>query len=162
MITRITSYLSLILLLMVGNAFADNMVMARVPMKADLTFEHLKDAIEGHGYSVAHVQLCDGGMKEFGYKSDLYRVVFFGKIEEVSHISEDHPEFVPYVPLKMTVVAERGETLLSIVNPQTYAVYYPNDKDMQIQFARWYNDILSILSDMQKITGEKVSMQFVN
>ncbi len=138
-----------------GTVAADEMLMLRLNMKADLAVEYLKTAVEEHGYSVAHIQLCDGGMKDFGYKSDTYRVVFFGKIEEVRQISETHPEFVAYVPLKMTVVAEGDEAVMSIVNPQTFNQYYRGDEQMRIQFARWYNDIRSIFVDMGKAAGQK-------
>jgi len=143
------------LLLVAGNGLADEMLMARLNMKADLAVEYLKTAVEEHGYSVAHIQLCDGGMKDFGYKSDTYRVVFFGKVDEVRWISETHPEFVAYVPLKMAVVAEKDEAVLSIVNPQTFNQYYRGDEQMRIQFARWYNDIRSIIADMHRAAGQK-------
>jgi len=142
------------LLLFAGSVSADEMLMARIGMKADLAVEYLKTSVEEHGYTVAHVQLCDGGMKDFGYKSDTYRVVFFGKVDEVRWITEKHPEFVAYVPLKMAVVAEKDESVISIVNPHTFNQYYQGDEDMRIQFARWYNDIHSIISDMYKAAGQ--------
>ncbi len=150
----------LLLLLCGGNALADTMVMARIAMKAELALEYVKSSVEEHGYSIAHIQLCDGGMKEFGYKSDVYRVVFFGKVEEVRQISEKYPEFVSYLPLKMTVVAERDETVLTIVNPKAFAPYYAGNEELQIQFGRWYNDIVSIINDVRKATGQKVALKY--
>jgi uncharacterized protein (DUF302 family) len=144
----------LFLLLATGSVNADTMLMTRVPMKAEKAFAWLTSSIEEHGYSVAHIQTCDQGMADFGYKSDFYRVVFFGKGEEVRHISDKHPEFVAYLPLKIAVVAERGETVMSVVNPKTFLPYYQNDKDMQVQFGRWYNDLQSIFSDVQRAAGE--------
>lgn len=142
-----------------SSALADEMLMARINMKADLAVEYLKTAVEEHGYSVAHIQMCDSGLAEFGYESDVYRVLFFGKIDEVRQISENHPEFVSYVPLKMTVVAEGKETVMSIVNPQTFNQYYRGDEQMRIQFARWYNDIRSIFSDMRKAADQVAIMR---
>ncbi|MGB5200635.1 MAG: hypothetical protein WBR56_12120, partial [Sedimenticolaceae bacterium] len=100
------------LLLSAALCSADNMIMARIPAPADIVFEYVKSSVEEHGYSVAHVQLCDGGMTDFGYKSDLYRVIFFGKLGEVRLISESYPELVAYLPLKIAVIAEAEETLL--------------------------------------------------
>ena len=138
-----------------GKLLADEMLMLRLDMKADLAIEYLKTSVEEHGYSVAHVQLCDGGMADFGYQSDVYRVVFFGKVDEVRRISQAHPELVAYVPLKMTVVAESGETVMSIVNPLAFNRYYRGDEEMRIQFARWYNDIRSIFEDIQVASANR-------
>jgi len=138
-----------------GPVLADEMLMLRLNMKAELAVEYLQTSIEEHGYSIAHIQLCDGGMKDFGYESDTYRVVFFGKVDEVRRISESHPEFAAYVPLKMIVVAEGDESVVSIVNPRTFNQYYQGDEQMRIQFARWYNDIRSIFVDMSKAAGQK-------
>lgn len=149
--------LALGLLLLVGSANADTMLMTRVMMKAEVAFEWLTASIEEHGYSVAHIQTCDQGMADFGYKSDFYRVVFFGKGDEVRAISKAHPEFTPYMPMKIAVVAERGETVMSVVNPLTFSVYYPEDEEMQVQFGRWYNDLQSIFHDVQKAAGNRIA-----
>ena len=142
-------------LLISTQAFADELLMARIAMKADLAVEYLKSSVEEHGYSVAHIQLCDGGMADFGYKSDVYRVVFFGKLDEVRRISQQHPEFASYMPLKMTVVAERDETVLTAVNPRNFDQFYPDDRQMRIQFGRWKNDIESIFVDLQRAVVER-------
>lgn len=150
------------LLLLSGSAAADNMLMTRVMMKAEVAFEYLVTSIEEHGYSVAHVQTCDSGMADFGYKSDFYRVIFFGKGEEVRAISAAHPEFSSYMPMKITVVAERGETVMSIVNPLVFKPYFQDDTDMQVQFGRWHNDIKSIFADMQKAAGGRIARAAVD
>ena len=144
---------SLLLLLAVsGISGADNMIMGRVPLRAEIVIEYVQSSIEEHGYSVAHVQLCDGGMKDFGYESDVYRVVFFGKLDEVRTISERHPEFVSYLPLKIAVIAEKDETLLTALNPEALSPFY-QDKQLQIQLGRWYNDLISIFRDVRRSTA---------
>jgi uncharacterized protein (DUF302 family) len=145
-------------LLLAGQAMADQMIMARVNMKADLAIEYLKTAIEEHGYAVAHTQKCDTGMADFGLHSDFYRVVFFGKLDEVRRISAEHPEFVAYLPLKIVVEAEKSETVMVAVNPLTFNRYYANAPDMLVQFQRWRNDILSILNDVHKAAGGAVAL----
>ncbi len=147
----------LALALLSGPAHADKMLMTRVPMKADIAIEYLKSAIEEYGYAVAHVQMCDSGMKGFGLESDVYRVVFFGKIDEVRRIVAKHPGFAAYLPLKIAVVAERGETVMSAVNPRTFDAYYPKDREMKIQFGRWRNDILDIFDEVYRAAGGKVA-----
>lgn len=150
-------YLALLLMLCVPASAEQQMLMTRVPMKSDLAIEYLKTAIEEHGYALAHVQKCDSGLAGFGFHSDTYRVFFFGKLEEVRHISVKHPEFTSYLPLKIALEAEKDETLLAAVDPTTFERYYPGDREMIIQFRRWKNDIRSIFADMRKASGDKVA-----
>ena len=144
------------LLMFAGFSCAENMIMGRVPMRAELVIEYVKSSVEEHGYSIAHIQLCDGGMTDFGYKSDLYRVVFFGKIAEVRMISERYPELVSYLPLKIAVIAEKDETLLTVLNPEALSPYFA-DEELQIQFGRWKSDLLSIFEDVRRSTAQHLA-----
>ena len=141
------------LVLWVGTAQADNIVMGRVALAADIVFAYAQSSIEEHGYRIAHIQTCDDGLGDVGYKSDFYRVLFFGKVEEVRRISARYPELVSYLPLKLAVIAERGETLLTILNPEALAPFFANE-EVQIQLGRWHNDIVSILDDVVRATAE--------
>ena len=132
-----------------GMASSDNMIMGRVPLRAEIVIEYVLESIEGHGYTIAHIQLCDGGLTEFGYKSDLYRVVFFGKIDEVRRISERYPELVSYLPLKIAVIAEKDETLLTVLNPESLTTFF-TDQELQIQLGRWESDLNSIFKDVRR------------
>jgi len=143
-------------MLWAGAAGADNMIMARIPMRAEIVLEYVKTSVEEHGYTVAHLQLCDGGMKDFGYESDFYRVVFFGKIDEVRKISERYPELVSYLPLKIAVVAERDETLLTVLNPEAFSPFFSED-EINFQFGRWYNDLVSIFDDVRREIDQRTA-----
>ncbi|MCP5436869.1 MAG: hypothetical protein H6960_01790 [Chromatiaceae bacterium] len=134
---------------------ADNMIMARVPLRAEIVLEYVKASVEEHGYTVAHLQLCDGGMQDFGYKSDFYRVVFFGKVDEVRMVSEHYPELVSYLPLKIAVIAEKDETLLTVLNPEALAPFFP-DEALQIQLGRWQSDLVSIFNDVRRAVGARI------
>jgi len=158
MSSRAFRALSLIILLLFSTtAAADNMVMGRVSLRGEIVLEYLTSSIEEHGYAIAHIQLCDGGMTDFGYKSDLYRVVFFGKIDEVRKISARYPELVAYLPLKIAVIAEKDETLLTVLDPDALAPFY-RDRELRIQFARWKSDLMSIFEDVRRSTaGHRVA-----
>ena len=134
---------------------ADNMIMARVPLRAEIVLEYVKASVEEHGYTVAHLQLCDGGMQDFGYKSDFYRVVFFGKVDEVRMVSVHYPELVSYLPLKIAVIAEKDETLLTVLNPEALAPFFP-DEALQIQLGRWQSDLVSIFNDVRRAVGARI------
>ena len=152
--THLRSILPLVALWLIGGAaLADDMLMARIPMRAEIALEYVKSSIEEHGYSVAHIQLCDSGMSDFGYKSDFYRVVFFGKISEVRIITERYPELVSYVPLKIAVIAEKDETLLAVLNPEALLPFFAAE-EVQIQLGRWHSDLVSILDELRRATGQ--------
>lgn len=156
MIRRLLTVLGLVLpLLAGGGAQANSMLMSRIPMHAEIVLEYVKSSVEEHGYSIAHLQLCDGGMTDFGYETDVYRVVFFGKIDEVRMISERYPELVSYLPLKIAVIAEQGETLITVLNPEALAPFFA-DEEIRIQLGRWYNDLVSILDDVRRATGKRI------
>lgn len=131
-----------------GPNLALPMMMARSMHNAEITMESLQEALEAYGYTIAHVQRCDGGLADFDYKTDYYRVVFFGKIEEVRKLSSQYPELIPYLPLKIAVFAEGNETVLSTFNPVDLSEYF-DDPALNTQFLRWYNDISAIFNDLR-------------
>ncbi len=141
----------LVLLLTFPVQADQTLVMARSSAKAAHVMDVLRETIPEYGYSVAHVQRCDGGMAEFDYKTDFYRVVFFGRVEEVRSILARHPEMSPYLPLKIVVIAENNETLLAAMDPRALGSMFPGDAQLQLQFSRWYNDIQSMLDEMRQL-----------
>ena len=93
---RLTALLVILLVLSSGPGYAQPMLMARSTLDAEVTMESLQQALEAYGYTIAHIQRCDGGLADFDYQTDYYRVVFFGKIEEVRNLSIKYPELIPY------------------------------------------------------------------
>lgn len=153
-----TVVLLLSLVFAAGVAHADNMLMARVPLKAEIVLAYVNSSIEEHGYAIAHLQTCDTGLGDFGYQSDFYRVVFFGKVEEVRLISQRYPELVSYLPLKIAVIAEQGETLLTALNPEVLAPFY-DDETVQNQLGRWHSDLTSILADVHAAVTQRLAAE---
>lgn len=129
-------------------ANAGGLLMARSAEQAEVSMSVLQDALKSYGYTIAHVQKCDGGMEEFDYKTDYYRVVFFGKIEEVRPIIDKHPEMAAYLPLKITVFAENQESVLVALDPLQLTTFF-NDAELSIQFVRWHNDLRAILDEVR-------------
>jgi uncharacterized protein (DUF302 family) len=127
---------------------AGTLLMARSTEQAEVSMSVLQDALKGYDYTIAHVQKCDGGMEEFDYKTDYYRVVFFGKIEEVRPIIDKHPEMAAYLPLKITVFAENKESVVVTVDPLQLSAFF-NDAELNIQFVRWHNDLRAILDEVR-------------
>ena len=124
-----------------------HMLMVRTSHPFEKAMAILQQTLIEYGYQVAHVQRCDGGMADFGYESDFYRVVFFGKLEEVRRLTENYPAIVPYLPLKLLVFAEQDETLLVALNPQELTPYFEG-RELRTQFRRWESDIRAIMAEL--------------
>jgi uncharacterized protein (DUF302 family) len=148
---------ALTMLLFSVGSLADNMLMIRIPMKAEIVLEYVKTSIIEHGYQIAHLQTCDAGLGDFDYKTDFYQVVFFGKVDEVRWISENHPELVSYLPLKIAVIAERDDALLVVLNPEALAPFYAEEA-IQVQLGRWNSDLVSIFDDVRRATGKRIAV----
>lgn len=124
-------------------------LMARTSLPFDQAMATAQALLDEYGYTVAHIQKCDGGMAKFGYHSDKYQLVFFGKLEEVRRVSHDHPAMIPFLPLKLAVFAEGEETVVVALDPLELGRYLPDAK-LQIQLARWHSDLKSLLAELRE------------
>ncbi len=108
----------------------------------------LQTSIGEHGYTVSRVQRVDIGLTKSGYKTDKYRIVFFGKSNEIRAVKQSQPQLIPYLPLKIVIFSENNETLLVASNMTQFAVLAKQD-GTKILLERWNNDIHSIFSDVK-------------
>lgn len=145
----VRSLLAGLLLWGAAAAVAADMLMVRSSEPFEETMLLLQQAIGAQGYTLSRVQRVDIGLTEFGYKTDKYRVVFFGKPEEIRALSARHPELIPYLPLKIAIFAEADETLLATSNP-TYLSEAYADPDLTVLFARWEEDLRAILERVRR------------
>lgn len=136
-----------VLMLLVNAAVAQDILMIRSPQTFPETMTLLQNSIQEHKYVVSRVQRVDVGLTKAGYKTDRYRIVFFGKQEELKRVTDRYPELVPYLPLKIVIFAEQDETILSVMNPANFRKIVDNP-ELNILYQRWANDIRSILDDV--------------
>jgi len=90
------------------------------------------------------VQRIDIGLTRSGYKTDKYRVVFFGDLEEIRKLSDQHPELIAYLPLKIAIFAENDETILLSSSFKHLRTFYTTT-DLLASFDHWETDIQRIL-----------------
>ena len=81
---------------------AEDLLAARSTQSFPEAMLMLQESIREHGYTVSRVQRVDIGLTNMGYQTDKYRVVFFGKIDEVRELSNRHPEMIPYLPVEIS------------------------------------------------------------
>ncbi len=131
-------------------SIADELLMARSTEDFPETMLMLQSLIKQQGYTPSRVQRVDIGLTKSGYKTDKYRVVFFGKADEIKTISEKLPELIPYLPLKISIFAEAGQTILVTIDPMSFDQMYPNSSLTPV-FKRWAEDIHAIFDSIQNL-----------
>ncbi len=130
-----------------GQSQADNLLMARTSLSFPEAMLKLQDSIHEQGYTVSRIQRVDIGLTKSGYRTDKYRVVFFGEAKLVKRLSNDYPQLIPYLPFKIAIFAEGEETLLIASNPHelTRNVYPELESTMQ----KVEKDMLAIFKSMR-------------
>ena len=103
----------LALFLVTTQIHATDMYMARSASSFPETMSKLQEIIKAEGYKVSRVQRVDIGLTAMGYKTDKYRVVFYGKAEENKKLVKQYPFLIPYLPLKMSTYVLK-DTIISI------------------------------------------------
>jgi uncharacterized protein (DUF302 family) len=126
---------------------AEEMIMIRSVLPFPEAMLALQESIAAHGYTVSRVQRIDVGLTGMGYKTDKYRVVFAGKIDEIRQLTAKSPELTPYLPPKVSIFAEGEQTILVTINPRIYAEIAGDAIDPVI-FDRWESDLRSIFYDV--------------
>lgn len=125
-------------------AQAEELLMVRSAQSFPEAMLTLQGAIELQGYTLSRVQRVDIGLTASGFTTDMYRVVFLGKIEELRELTETYPELIPYLPLKIAVFAEGNETLLVTYDPAQFKRFYA-EPALQPYFERWASDLRELL-----------------
>ncbi len=128
--------------------FANDLLMVRTRQGFPEAMLTLQSSIKEHGYAISRVQRIDIGLTGMGYKTDKYRVVFVGKPDEIQYLVNKYPVLAAYMPLKISIFAEHGETVLVTVNPKIYGDMIENEADKVI-FRRWESDVYSVFDDIR-------------
>jgi uncharacterized protein (DUF302 family) len=143
-------FFSLLLLGLSSLLQAEDMLMMRSYQPFPETMSELQEIIKKHGYVVSRVQRVDIGLTMMGYKTDKYRVVFFGKHQEIEKLSDQYPALTAYLPLKIAIFSEDKQTLLVTVDPVQFGKMFPN-QDLQPHFQQWSKDVHAIFQDLHKL-----------
>lgn len=138
-----------LLFTLASTACADQLLMIRSGLPFPEAMLALQNAISTRGYKVTHVQNVDLGLTKIGYQTDNYKVVFYGKAEEVAQITAQHPELIPYLPLNVAIFSERNDTILVTDRPGVLADFFP-DPALKSVFMRWEKDLTGIVNEVQE------------
>ncbi len=129
---------------------AEDLFMARSNQSFPETMLALQQAIREQGYTIARVQRVDIGLTTMGYQTDKYRIVFFGKPEEVKQLTAAYPRLIPYLPQKISLYAEGEQTIVFTANPAVFKTMYSEDGLTPV-LDRWERDLRAIIGAVNKL-----------
>ncbi len=141
-------WLVAVLLVLTSSVSAQDLYMVRASTEFPETMVALQKAIHDEGYTLSRVQRVDIGLSKSGFKTDRYRVVFFGKPDEIKQFGERYPDLVAYLPLKIAIFAEGDETLLLASSFQHLRAFYSQAEVLE-SFDRWEQDVQRILEQVR-------------
>ncbi|WP_296748896.1 DUF302 domain-containing protein [Thiobacillus sp.] len=128
---------------------AGDLMMARVNRLFPEAMTLLQSAISSRGYAVTRLQQVNENLERREFKSDMYRVVYFGKHEEVRQATAREPGLIPFLPLNITIFAEGDQAILVTSHPQMLRDYFP-DPELKPLFERWEKDMLEIMDELRE------------
>ncbi|MCK4951495.1 MAG: DUF302 domain-containing protein [Gammaproteobacteria bacterium] len=140
----------LLIVLSTSPVHADDLIMVRSTQAFPEAMTNLQHAIINRGYQLIRVQRVDIGLTASGFKTDKYRLVFFGDKYMMEELPNKYPELIPYLPLKIVIYAEEDQTLILGMNPVNLEKYYPDNPELARAFNQWKKDLESILHEAQK------------
>lgn len=136
-------------LLLAAPAAAADLMMARVNRLFPEAMTLLQSAISDRGYTVTRLQQVNENLERRDYKSDMYRVVYFGKHDEVRQATAREPRLIPFLPLNITIFAEGDQTILVTSHPDMLRDYFP-DPALKPLFERWEQDMVAIMDELRE------------
>jgi len=122
--------------------------MERVTMTFPEAMLKLQNTIKKYNHTLSRVQRVDIGLTAKGYKTDKYRVVFYGRADEIKQLANAYPQLIPYLPHKIAIFAEEEETMLVAINPEM--LFQTDDSALQAIMKKWHKDLQLIFKDMRQ------------
>lgn len=130
-------------------AMAEGLLMARTDNQFPEAMTLLQSAISSHGYKITRLQEVNENLEKRHFKSDMYRVVYFGKYDEIKQVTDKHPELIPFLPLNITIFAEGDQAILVASHPRMLETFFP-DPGLKPIFERWEKDIAAIMDEVRE------------
>jgi uncharacterized protein (DUF302 family) len=130
-------------------ALASGLMIARVDEPFPEAMTLLQSAISSRGYTVTRLQQVNENLVMHHYKSDMYRVVYFGKLDEVREATADNPGLVAFLPLNITIFAEKDHAILVASHPEMLSSYFKDPK-LKPLFDKWEKDVVAIMDEVRK------------
>lgn len=128
---------------------SSDLLMVRVDRMFPEAMTLLQSAISARGNTITRLQEVNENLQRREFQSDMYRVVYFGRYEEVSQAAARNPQLVPFLPLNITIFAEGDETIMVAGHPQMLRAFFP-DPELQPLFERWEKEMVAIMDEVRE------------
>ena len=139
-------------LLLAAPCRADGLLMARSQQMFPEAMTTLQNAITARGYTITRLQQVNENLAKMHFKSDMYRVVFFGKYKQIDELTRRYPDLIPYLPLSITIFAEGNQSIVVALPPRTLEEMFP-DPALKPVFEGWQRDYQAIFDRVRETTG---------
>lgn len=142
----------LLWLLLVLPAVSDGeeLLMARIARPFPEAMNALQETIRANGYTVSRVQRVDVGLTSSGFQTAEYRIVFYGRPDELHSLASSHVELIPYLPLNIVIFAEGDDTIVLTTNPRQLGEFLDKPELRRI-FSRWEQDTRALFDALSRM-----------
>lgn len=142
-----TIIFALNLLCAIANAMEKDFITVQCKSNFTETMVHLQEVLLEHGFHALRAQKVDVGLRNHGYVSDSYRVVFFSKPKEIESLKNSYPILIPFLPHKITIYVDNDQTVINTIKPMSLGKLFSDPKIQKI-LSHWDQDMRSIMDDV--------------
>ena len=141
--------MAVLTLFLTAPAMAEGLLMARTSSQFPESMTLLQSTISSHGYTITRLQQVNENLAKRHFASDMYRVVYFGKLDEIKQVTDKHPELIPFLPMNITIFAEGDQAILVASQPRMLEAFF-TDTDLKPVFERWQKDMEAIIDEVRE------------
>lgn len=138
-----------LLLALPGVSAGEELLMARIARPFPEAMNALQETIRANGYTISRVQRVDIGLTSSGFQTAEYRIVFYGRADELHDLASSHVELIPYLPLNIVIFAEGDESIVLTTNPRQLGKFF-DKPELKKVFDRWEQDTRALFDTLSR------------
>jgi len=138
-----------LLLALPGVSAGEELLMARIARPFPEAMNALQETIRAGGYTISRVQRVDIGLTSSGFQTAEYRIVFYGRPDELRDLARSHVELIPYLPLNIVIFAEGDESIVLTANPRQLGEFF-DKPELKKVFDRWERDTRALFDTLSR------------
>lgn len=127
----------------------EELLMARIARPFPEAMNALQETIRAGGYTISRVQRVDIGLTSSGFQTAEYRIVFYGRPNELRDLARSHVELIPYLPLNIVIFAEGDESIVLTANPRQLGEFF-DKPELKKVFDRWERDTRALFDTLSR------------
>ncbi len=145
----IRGWLLWLLVVLPAVSAGEELLMARIARPFPEAMNALQETIRANGYTVSRVQRVDVGLTSSGFQTAEYRIVFYGRPDELRSLASSHVELIPYLPLNIVIFAEGDDSIVLTTNPRQLGEFF-DKPELRMIFSRWEQDTRALFDALSR------------